>query len=208
MLVDGDDAERMLLRRVLEADDRFALLAECRPDQQWPRTLARAGLVVVDPACDGVLDLRCLQALIVAAPRARVVIRSAALDLDLFQRASLLGIAGFLLKGPQPQRTLCDLLAVTARTGATVLGPIAAESLRRQRLGVSLLAGPATGPHLDDRESLVLRGLVEGCCRKEIAAASGLSLRTVQRVSDTLQAKLQVRSLCQLGAEAIRRDLL
>lgn len=208
LLVDGDDVERSLLRGVLDRDGRFELLAESRTGEALPRTAAGADLVVVDPLHDGALDLPCLQALTVAEPRARVVIRTAILDLALVHRAILLGVAGFLIKGPQPQRGLCDLLAVAGSTGATVADAPAAESLRRQLLGASLVGAPVPEPPLDHRERIVLRGLVAGRCRKEIAAAGGFSLRTVQRVSDRLQARLQARSLCQLGAETIRRNLL
>lgn len=63
-------------------------------------------------------------------------------------------------------------------------------------------------PRLTARERAALRRLAEGLTRQEIAAAEGMSERTVQRIGADLREKLEAPTAFALGVKACQLGLI
>ena len=112
------------------------------------------------------------------------------------------GAAGYLLKGAPRAEVFAAVRAVAA--GGSLLAPAAASAvLRRVRGGANPAPGtaPGTAPALTPRERAVLEHLARGLGNKQIAAALGISERTVKFHVSALFTKLGASN----RTEAVRR---
>lgn len=64
------------------------------------------------------------------------------------------------------------------------------------------------GPELTDRERQTLNLIIAGHSNREIAEGLGISIKTVDKHRTSLMAKLEVRSVTQLMARALRDGLI
>lgn len=208
-IVDPDGDRSETLRRLLEADGRFSVVSVSRfgVDIAHRLTAAHPELTVIDPARDDTLDLSAVQALRLAVPRARLVVRSRLVDHTVVPALLQLGVCGYLVPGAEPGRRVCDALALIAETGCCILAPSVIEAVRHDAIGRAVLPSVASpGPALSERQEAVLRLLAGGARYDEIAAELALSERTVRRTARELREKLGARSLAQLRAQAWRRE--
>jgi len=145
----------------------------------------RPALVVVNPACDGRLDLRVVQALRLAVPRGRIVVRSRLVDHTAVATLIQLGVRGSLVPGAEPGRRVCDALALIAETGCCILAPSVAEAIRHAAIGSILLPREAPPlPALSERKETMLRLIAGGAGYEEIATRLALRPRTVRRTAE------------------------
>jgi DNA-binding NarL/FixJ family response regulator len=108
-------------------------------------------------------------------PDVKVLILSAYDDEDYVLAALKAGVAGYMLKSA-PGREVVEAVRA-ADAGETVLHPDIARQLARQWRRASLAD---QGDRLSPRELAVLGLLARGSSNKEIAAALGISFRTVE----------------------------
>lgn len=102
------------------------------------------------------------------------------------------GASGYVLKRAAPEELVRAIRAVAS--GAIYIDPAMAGSLVEGYLdGQQLAAQPAHGP-LSDRERDVLTRIARGFSNKEIAAALGLSVKTVETYKGRMVEKLGLRS--------------
>lgn len=126
-------------------------------------------VVVMDlsmPVMDGVEATRVIRA---EYPESRVLVLTSFSDRDRVSRAIDAGAAGYQLKDAEPADLRAAVRAVAA--GHTPLDPRVA--------GVLLPARATTGP-LSAREREVVRLVARGLANKQIAAALGITERTVK----------------------------
>ena len=117
-----------------------------------------------------------------------------------------LGVVGYLLWGDLAPETLPHCLA-TMLIGKAVL--------RTRSVAAAFAGAWSCSPRpcgdrvrLTEREQAVLRRLAEGLTHEEIAQLEPLSLRTVDRIVATLEAKLDAPSQFVLGLKAAQFGLL
>ncbi len=203
-LVDSNADARVRLGERLEADGRFLIVASEPLDATIPRRLAllRPTLVVLDPVSDGQFDLLAVQAVRLAVPRGRVVVRTALVDYTLVPVLQGLGVCGYLVPGATPGPWLCLTLALIAETGAAVLAPSVVAALSQAASGQALLSADVAPPLLSPRARLVLHHLGQGLSCAAIAAAMGVSERTVRRDLAKLRRTLDAPSLRALSVRA------
>jgi DNA-binding NarL/FixJ family response regulator len=115
------------------------------------------------------------------------------------------GAAGYLLKGA-PRADIFAAVRVVA-AGGSLLAPAAASTvLRRMRTGG---AAPTTeSVSLTPRERAVLEHLARGLGNKQIAAALGISERTVKFHVSAVFAKLGVSNRTEAVARAAQAGLI
>ncbi len=208
LILDDDLEQRRLLAEHLTRDARFAVVAACSLKDGLPLGPSQPDLILVDPTRAGRLDPQYLRLLFAQVLRARVVVRTAAFEAAALLDLLALGVSGVFVRLPEPTAALCDGLALIASADAVVLARAMVEALRRELIATRLLGPQLPLPTLDPQELAVLRGHVAGQGRKQIAAATGLSASSVQRLSDRLKRRLGAHSLAQLAAEAVRRGLV
>lgn len=147
-----------------------------------------AGVVILDVRMPGRDGLSVLEALAAREPHLPVIVVTGHGDIPLAVRAMRAGAQDFVEK-PYSEARILGAVREALEAGRQ------AERARRQRLQAA--ARLAT---LSPREREVLDALVEGRANKAIAAALGISPRTVEVHRAHLMEKLGVRSL----PEAVR----
>jgi DNA-binding NarL/FixJ family response regulator len=135
------------------------------------------------PGLDGVGVLRRLRD---AGARTRVIVFTVFDTDERIIAAVEAGAAGYLLKGAPRGELFAAVRAVAA--GASLLAPVAASAVLRRVRGEPAPAGAA--PSLTPRERAVLQHLARGLGNKQIAAALGISERTVKFHVSSLFTKL------------------
>jgi DNA-binding NarL/FixJ family response regulator len=166
-------------------------------------TNERPDLLLLDlglPRRDG---LEVLGEIRLALPEVKVLILTAYDDREKVYRAICNGASGYLLKTADPDEILSGIRDVMH--GASALSsPIAKMILE----GFSRYGPVENIEPLTSREEDVLRYLVKGLIKKEIADQLGISQHTVDMHLRSVYRKLQVRSQTEAVSKALRQGLV
>ena len=152
------------------------------------------------PGKDGISALPSLRA---AAPGTRIVILTVFDDHDKVFRAVCAGADGYLLKTSTVER-IGEAIREVASGGASMNPEIARKVL-------DVFSGKRethNGPALTDRETEVLRHVVRGMTKKEVAAELDLSRHTVDSHLRNIYQKLHVNNRAGAVAAALREGLV
>ena len=152
------------------------------------------------PGMDGISALPSLRA---AAPGTQIVILTVFDDHDKVFRAVCAGADGYLLKTSTVER-IGDAIREVGSGGASMNPEIARKVL-------DLFSGKRethTGPSLTEREQEVLRLVVRGMTKKEIAGELDLSRHTVDSHLRNIYQKLHVNNRAGAVAAALREGLV
>lgn len=138
-----------------------------------------------------------------ALPEVKVLILTAYDDREKVYRAICNGASGYLLKTADPDEILSGIRDVMH--GASALSsPIAKMILE----GFSRYGPVEDTEPLTTREEDVLRYLVKGLIKKEIADQLGISQHTVDMHLRSVYRKLHVRSQTEAVSKALRQGLV
>ena len=166
-------------------------------------TNERPDLLLLDlglPRRDGLEVLTEIRALL---PEIKVLILSASDDREKVYRAICNGASGYLLKTADPDEILSGIRDVINGTSA-LSAPIANMILQGfARYGPVKHIEPLT-----HREEEVLRLLVRGLIKKEIADELSISQHTVDMHLRAVYRKLEVRSQTEAVSKALRQGLV
>jgi DNA-binding NarL/FixJ family response regulator len=136
-------------------------------------------------------------------PDVRVVFLTMHRDVAYARRALEAGASGFVLKHSAPAELVLAVRA--ALHGRTFVTPdLAAELLRSK--DSQMQADPTAA--MTPRQREILQLLAEGQSAKEIAAALGLSARTVESHKYRLMESLGIQSSAELVHFAVKHGLL
>ena len=150
------------------------------------------------PGADG---LTTLPALLEIAPGSRVIVFTAYCEEERVVKALRAGARGYLLKGAATAELARAIRTVFA--GQSYLEPgVAAQVVARLGMGEPERAA------LTEREREVLRRVAEGLPNKQIAAALGITPRTVKFHVSSVMTKLGAENRAHAAALAIQRGLL
>ena len=175
--------------------EALALVAEREPD-----------VLLLDlemPDLDGVGVLRQLRE---RGSRTRAIVFTVFDTDDRIIAAVEAGAAGYLLKGAPRSDVFAAVRTVAA--GGSLLAPVATSAVLRRVRGESGPGVSAGAPALTPREQSVLEQLARGLGNKQIAAALGISERTVKFHMSALFAKLGVGNRTEAVARAAQAGLI
>jgi DNA-binding NarL/FixJ family response regulator len=101
-----------------------------------------------------------------------------------------------------------DVAGVLRRDSLTVSQLLA--SVHAAAVGLHLQAqfGNGSDATLDPRAVRVLELIADGCCTREIASSMNYSERTIKKLINELEDRLQARTRAQTVAHAMRRGLI
>jgi DNA-binding NarL/FixJ family response regulator len=116
------------------------------------------------------------------------------------------GAAGYLLKGAPRAEVFAAVRTVAA--GGSLLAPVAASAVLRRVRGEEAPNAAPTNPVLTPRERSVLEHLARGLPNKQIAAALGISERTVKFHVSAVFAKLGAANRTDAVARAAQAGLI
>ena len=155
------------------------------------------------PGLDGVGVLRRLRD---AGARTRVIVFTVFDTDERIIAAVEAGAAGYLLKGA-PRADIFAAVRVVA-AGGSLLAPVAASSVLRRVRGELGSAPAHATPALTPRERAVLEHLAQGLGNKQIAAALGITERTVKFHVSSVFTKLGATNRTEAVTRAAQQGLI
>jgi DNA-binding NarL/FixJ family response regulator len=176
------------------AADGAALLAMARR--------LKPDIVVTDMAMPGMTGLDALRRLRAEALTAKVIFLTMHADVELAATALGAGASGFLVKHDAGAELIAAIHRVLA--GQVYLTP----HLARHPMTAGTRPDGSHDDLLTPRQREVLRLIVDGRTMKEIAAALGLSARTVETHKYQMMETLKVETTAQLIRRAIEQHLI
>ena len=209
LLADDHALVREGIRRVLEEDPEFAVVAEAA-DGEEAVSLAREhrpDVAVVDITMPHASGFEVTARLQSDAPTTRVLILSMHDDTEYVMRAVRAGARGYLLKDEAGPSQLREAVRAVHSGNSFFTSAVAA----RMAAGLRGDEGEKQGPGLEvltARELDVLKGIAAGQSNKQIAADLGISRRTVESHRESLMRKLDIRTVAGLTRFALDAGLL
>ena len=209
MIVDDHSVVREGIRHVLAGDARLTVIGEAADASQAvaQAELLRPDVVLLDITMPGSSGLEAVPRLLGVSPATRILILSVHDNTEYVLQAVRAGAHGYLRKDTTPAELRQAVHAV--HKGDAFFSPTAARHLTqalREGPGAPS-AAPGSGGEaearraveaLTGREREVLRYIARGALNKEIAAALGISVRTVEAHRDNLMRKLGIKSVAGL----------
>jgi len=193
-LIDGEED--------LECEVRFSSAPEFF--DRLGMSASAPDVLMLDLGLPGMNGLEVLTKLSRSNPDVRVLVVSSSDDRDQVYHAICNGASGYLLKTADPDEILAGIRDV--HHGAAPLSSQIATMILKGFSRLGPLASHAEP--LTNREEQVLRHLVRGLIKKEIADELGISQHTVDMHLRTIYRKLHVRSQTEAVSTALRQGLV
>ncbi len=159
--------------------------------------------LILDIGLPGMTGLEGIRAFKERFPTVEIIMFTIFDDRARIFEAISAGASGFLLKSEPPER-IAIAVSEVLRGGSPMTPEIARLVLER----FSRLASTDSDARLSERESDVLRLLVDGRAKKEIADTLELSIHTVDNYVRRIYRKLHVNTLGGAVAKALREGLV
>lgn len=202
LLVDDHMIVRSGLRRL------FAALPDVQISEaatgQEALTLTRAEqptLTVLDLNLPGLGGLELLRRLVVEHPDGRVVVLSMHAEALYATRALRVGAAGYLSKNASPEELL-EAVQRVIKGGCYVEAEIAqALAIRTSKIGDPI-------EQLTERDLEIMRLLGDGQSLSDIAAALGVTYKTIANTCSQIKAKLGVARTADLVRLSVEKGLV
>lgn len=210
LLAEDHAIVRQGLCALLNADGGFKIVGEARNGReavQLAQTL-RPEVILMDIAMPVLNGLESTRQILAENPAAKIVILSAHSDEAYIERMSTAGVAGFLEK-----QTSAEILTKAIKEvskGRTFFSPSIARrfgnpaDVPRDRDGMI----KANASRLTSRETEVLQLVAEGAANKQVAAALGISIKTVEKHRQHLMDKLNIHDTASLTRYAIAAGVI
>jgi NarL family two-component system response regulator YdfI len=203
LIADDHEVVREGLRMILETEEGFEVVGEAADGIQAVEMAGQLtpDVVLMDlrmPRMDG---LEAIERIRASWPNVAIVILTTYNEDDLMVRGLQAGARGFLLKDTSRQ-ALFDSLRAAARGEALLLPEVVERLLAASRGRATSGRRQAASPSLTSRERAILERVARGERNKEIAAALGITERTVKAHLASIYNKLGVDSRAAAVAAA------
>ena len=209
VIADDHHLVREGIRQVLQAGDEFDVVGQASDGAEALRLTESLSpdVLVLDVSMPGQSGLEVTAALRDRSSTVRVLVLSVHDHPQYVIEAVRAGARGYLRKDTEPAELRRAIRAVAR--GESFFSPSVARHLSAAIQGDTAPGAADRLAGLTPREREVLKGIAGGSTNKEIAAALGLSSRTVESYRESLMRKLglyTVAELTRLALEAERQD--
>jgi len=198
------------LRSLLSKEDDIIVIAETNSGHQTVERAIdlRPAVVVMDVAMPQLNGLEAARQILKQAPDTKILILSAHSDDAYVEIALELGAAGYLIKQAAFQTLTGAIRDVCS--GKKIFSPDIAERLAKRHRKTLDRKGVAreSKTTLTSRETEVLQQIAEGYANKQIAAALGISIKTVEKHRSSLMRKLNIHETASLTRYAIQSGII
>jgi DNA-binding NarL/FixJ family response regulator len=211
LIADDHEIVRKGLKSLLEPEPGLEVVGEASNGREAvEKALAtHAEVVVLDIGMPELNGLEATRRIVKAAPRTEVLVLTVYESEEVIREVLRAGARGYVLKSDAGRLLLTAIETVaahkpffTSRVSELVLaGFLSGDSPRAED------ALPPAAP-LTPREREVLQLLAEGKTNKDVAAALGIGLKTVETHRMNLMAKLGLHSVVDLVHYAIRNGIV
>jgi DNA-binding NarL/FixJ family response regulator len=211
MLVDDHPLFRQGLRRLLESEERFEVVAEasCGYQAVYQAHLQQPRLALIDVQLPGITGLQVARMLMRQHPSMRIVIVSTQFSEEWLIDALRVGAAAFLLKDARPEEIIATIDRVLtgqeALSGLVLSRPDLTSQLLRELRQLGTVDGAAIPvDQLTPRELEVLDCVAQGMSNKEIADTLFITEQTVKNHMTSVLRKLEAEDRVQVILKAVR----
>ena len=204
MLVDDHAVVRAGVRRLLEQDTRFLVVAECesgeRAYQQFGEYLP--DITVMDLSMPGMGGMEAIGRIIARYPMAKLLVLSMHENAAFASQALKAGARGYLAKNGLAEELVGALESIA--NGQTYINANISKKITQQFL--SNENNPLQ--QLSAREFEIFRLLAEGSDSNLIASTLNISSKTVANYQTSIKQKLGLNNSVELVRLAIRSGLI
>ena len=204
MLVDDHAVVRAGVRRLLEQDARFLVVAECgsgeRAYQQFGEYLP--DITVMDLSMPGMGGMEAIGRIIARYPMAKLLVLSMHENAAFASQALKAGASGYLAKNGLAEELVGALESIA--NGQTYINATISKKITQQFL--SNENNPLQ--QLSAREFEIFRLLAEGCDSNLIATTLNISSKTVANYQTSIKQKLGINNSVELVRLAIKTGLI
>ena len=204
MLVDDHAVVRAGVRRLLEQDTRFLVVAECesgeRAYQQFGEYLP--DITVMDLSMPGMGGMEAIGRIIARYPTAKLLVLSMHENAAFASQALKAGARGYLAKNGLAEELVGALESIA--NGQTYINANISKKITQQFL--SNEDNPLQ--QLSAREFEIFRLLAEGSDSNLIATTLNISSKTVANYQTSIKQKLGINNSVELVRLAIRSGLI
>ena len=208
LLVDDHPLVLAGVRSSLLKYDQFEIVGEA---SSGPEAIERAkfstpDVVVMDITMPGMNGLEANKALRALCPESKVLILTVHEKKEFVREMIQSGARGYIRKNVPP----CELVAAieTVHRGEVYFMPDVAQEFFREYVLNAGKMDDASSKRLSQRESEVLRLIVEGLANKEIAGRLQLSVRTAEKHRQRIMEKFGIHRSTELVRFAITRGFV
>ncbi len=204
MLVDDHAVVRAGVRRLLEQESRFLVVAECesgeRAYQQFGEYLP--DITVMDLSMPGMGGMEAIGRIIARYPTAKLLVLSMHENAAFASQALKAGARGYLAKNGLAEELVGALESIA--NGQTYINANISKKIAQQFL--SNEDNPLQ--QLSAREFEIFRLLAEGCDSNLIATTLNISSKTVANYQTSIKQKLGINNSVELVRLAIKTGLI
>lgn len=187
---------------VAEVAGTVTTFASCEEALEETVSVAPA-VIILDIGLQGMSGLEGIRCFKERFPEVEIVMFTVHDEPERIFEAVCAGASGYLLKS-EPLERIATAVEEVLRGGSPMTSEIARLMLDRfNRLGAT-----SASTELSDRERDVLKAMVDGLAKKEIAERLGLSIHTVDTYTRRIYRKLHVNTLGGAVAKALREGLV
>jgi len=210
MLAEDHAVVRQGLCALLLAEGHFIIVGEARNGREAVEMAEaiRPNVILMDIAMPVLNGLEATRQILAAYPAARVIILSAHSEEEYVGRMNAAGVAGFLEKQTSSE-TLIKAIREVAKGNTFFSSAIAgrlSHGQEKSRIGGGSL--DSKNPRFTIREAEVLQLVAEGSANKQIAAALGISIKTVEKHRQRVMDKLNIHDTAGLTRYAIATGVI
>ena len=210
LLVEDHTIVREGLRRMIDTEPNLEVVGEATDGREAVAMAAKLqpDVILMDIAMPVLNGLEATRQILAANPAAKIIILSAHSEDEYIERMRTAGVAGFLEKQTSAEILTKAISEVAA--GKSYYSPAIAKRLADghqrslDRDGVT----KAGGARLTSRETEVLQLVAEGSANKQVAAALGISIKTVEKHRQHLMDKLNIHDTAGLTRYAIAQGVI
>ncbi len=205
-VVEDNDEFRTELARLLKSSKEFQCehcFASCEPALDLLRTGALPDLILMDiglPGMDGIEGIRRAKEI---SPSVSVVMLTVFEDTDSIIQAIAAGASGYLHKSAPIKEAVESLTSILA--GGAPISPQVAKKMLEVFAEKNV---PSADYDLTPREREILKHLVDGLTKKQIADKLFLSFHTIDNHLRNIYTKLHVQSRTSAVSKALKERLL
>jgi DNA-binding NarL/FixJ family response regulator len=203
-LVDDHPLVREWLTNLIQqqADLRVCGEAENGPQARDAILRTKPDVAVVDISLKDSSGLELIKDLKQACPKVAVLVLSMHEEGHYAERALRAGALGYIMKRETATKVVAAIRQVLQ--GKPYISESLAVAMATEFVSGKTLNTSSTGELLSDRELEVFEMLGDGRGTRQIAAALGVSIKTVQAYSARIKEKLKLASATELIREAVR----
>ena len=208
VLVDDHPIVLTGIRNALSNRPEFEIVGEATTGQEAIRIAneTKPHVVVMDISLPVMNGLEATKQIRKSLPGTQVLVLTMHENKEYVLEIIKSGAQGYLLKDSSP----ADLISAieTVHQGESFFSPSITQMLVKELRHPNRLSRRQAIPILTDRENDVLQLIAQGFTNKEIAGKLQVSIRTVQSHRDAIMKKVNLFTVAQLTAFALRQGLI